>query len=178
MVAGTLAALGGMSWAIGSKVVMINVSDSLPKGLYVRTFGGVEVGSIVAIPTPQVLLDYMHRTADVAIERGQYDAAEKWRFTADWLGKHPLLKPVIADAGDVICRDPASGVFTARGEQVGIAQSVGPGNVDLPYWSGCIRLKAGQIAVGSGRIDDSIDSRYFGAVQRSQARAYIPLWTD
>ncbi|QNT71505.1 S26 family signal peptidase (plasmid) [Defluviicoccus vanus] len=48
----------------------------------------------------------------------------------------------------------------------------------MPSWQGCRRLVEGELAVFADRLPDSLDSRFYGAVEAAQARVYRPLWTQ
>ncbi len=140
----------------------VNGTRSLPRGIYVRTFETPRVGSIVWFPLPAAMRSYV----------AAFPGAVAW-FDRPSNG---LLKPVVGLAGDVICRDDV-GVFSLNGRAIGRVPVAGPGG-DLPAWQGCRRLGEGELAVFSGRIPDSLDSRLYGPVAAAGAHVYRPLWTE
>ena len=144
--------------------IIVNPTDSMPRGFYIRTFQVPARGTIVFLPLPPVMHDYMTIVSP------------DWAAWFDRPG-HGLLKPVVAVAGDDICRLPPGDVFTAAGVSIGPAATTGLTGVALPSWQGCRRLQDGEIAVGSSRVEDSLDSRYTGAADASKARTYSPIWT-
>lgn len=140
--------------------LLINISDSIPRGIYVRTFvETIRRGSIVAFPMPTAMQNYI----------APYP--EWFAFFVS----HRLIKPVVAIAGDAICRDGDTNIVTVNGMELGIAQTKGKDGRSLPSWSGCKVLGADEIAVASDRIPDSLDSKIFGPVPASTARIYRPL---
>lgn len=140
--------------------VVMNTTHSMPAGVYVRTFKPIKVGSVVAVPLPAVMHEYV-------------SAYPAW---SAFFKTHPLLKIVIAIEGNIICRDAATGDFEASGLFLGVAASRGPDGRPLPSWAGCRALTTGEIAV-FGELPDSLDSRYFGPVPVALARTYQMLWT-
>lgn len=127
------------------RLVLINETPSLPRGLYLRRFGKTaERGVVVAAPQPAGARIYLRQ-----------------------LGAPPnglLLKRVAAVAGDPVCR---------RGDRLVLAGTTAPilvrdrRGVALPSWSGCRDLAPGEVFL-LGDTEASFDSRYFGPVQRSQ----------
>jgi hypothetical protein len=61
--------------------VLMNRSDSLPRGLYLRTLEPIALGSIVAMPTPPVILPYLEAVSP------------EW---AKWFERHPLPCQTVA----------------------------------------------------------------------------------
>ncbi len=139
----------------------INGTRSLPRGIYVRTFEPIRRGAIVWFPLPAALRSYV----------AAFPGAAAW-FDQPSNG---LLKPVVGLKGDVICRGE-DGVFSLNGEALGRVPA-DPGRA-LPAWQGCRRLGPDELAVFSGRIPDSLDSRLYGSVSAADAHVYRPLWTE
>jgi type IV secretory pathway protease TraF len=72
-----------------------------------------------------------------------------------------LLKPVVANEGDLVCR---FGRFVfVNGRLRAVALHHDKMNRSLPSWGGCLSLGSAQIFVLS-KHRDSFDSRYFGPV--------------
>jgi type IV secretory pathway protease TraF len=138
--------------------VLMNRSDSLPRGLYLRTLEPIALGSIVAMPTPPVILPYLEAVSPA------------W---AKWLERHPLIKRVAAIQGDEICRD-GRGAVTVGVAFLGVAATTLPDGGALPTWAGCQRLGENEIAV-VGDTPDSLDSRIYGPVPAATASVYRPL---
>ena len=154
-----LAAAFVVTDGFGTRALVVNRTESLPRGLYVRTFDEVHRGDIVRIPIPTAMLDYLAH----------------WPAWKAWLEKGGLLKPVVGMGGDVVCRG-AGGDFSLNGALLGVAMAKGPEDRPLPSWAGCIRLSGEQIAVFSNRIPDSMDSREFGPVPAATAVPYRLIW--
>ena len=141
----------------------VNGTRSLPRGIYVRTFEPIRRGAIVWFPLPAAMRSY------VAAFPG----------AAAWFDKpaNGLLKPVVGLVGDVICRGE-DGMFRLNGEALGQVPAAIDDGRTLPGWQGCRRLGADELAVFSGRIPDSLDSRLYGPVAVADAHVYLPLWTE
>lgn len=142
----------------GTRALVVNTTNSLPRGLYVRTFDDVQRGSIVRIPLPERMNDYLAH----------------WPEWHAWLTKGGLLKPVVGASGDVVCR--RKNEFLVNGRVLGTALTIGPDDRPLPAWVGCKTLGSDQIAVFSDRIPDSMDSREFGPVPVETAKTYRLVW--
>jgi len=78
--------------------------------------------------------------------------------------KTPVLKPVVALAGDLICR--AYAAVSINGRLVAIARDVDRHGRPLPRWQGCRRLSPSEIFL-LARHPNSFDSRYYGALTLS-----------
>jgi type IV secretory pathway protease TraF len=141
----------------------VNGTSSLPRGIYVRTFEPIRRGAIVWFPLPAAMRSYV--TA--------FPGAAAW-FEKPSNG---LLKPVVGLKGDVICRG-GDGVFRLNGEALGRVPAAAPDGRSLPAWQGCRRVSEGELAVFSGRIPDSLDSRLYGPIAAADAHVYRPLWTE
>lgn len=142
-----------------SRDVVWNVSASVPTGLYlIRGKQGIHVGERVAIEPPPEL---RHLLA----ERGYLPVGV------------PLLKRVAAVSGQRVCRF-AHGV-TIDGELVGVARTFDRRGRPLPTWSGCRRVRTGELFLMNPAAPDSFDGRYFGVLSRGDVigRA-TPVWTD
>jgi type IV secretory pathway protease TraF len=85
-----------------------------------------------------------------------------------------LIKPVVADHGDVVCRHGP--IVTVQGRTVAYAKSTDGLGRPLPRWSGCTRLDADQAFVLSDD-PDGFDSRYIGPMDRSHVvGTALPAW--
>jgi conjugative transfer signal peptidase TraF len=86
----------------------------------------------------------------------------------------PLIKPVAAGAGDLVCR--RGSLVTINGRAVAVARDFDAAGRLLPHWSGCISLGTTQIIVLSSN-PDSFDSRYIQAVDRGYVLGTaLPIW--
>jgi conjugative transfer signal peptidase TraF len=142
-----------------SQDIVWNITASVPTGLYlVRGKQSIHVGERVAIQPPPALRKML-------AERGYLPVGV------------PLLKRVSAVSGQRVCRF-AHGV-TIDGKLVGVARSFDRRDRPLPAWSGCYRIKSGELFVMNSAAPDSFDGRYFGMLPMTAVigRA-TPIWTD
>jgi conjugative transfer signal peptidase TraF len=143
--------------------IRLNLSPSLPAGLYVTT------------KAPARLIEFCPAEpyASLAIARGYRDKG------ACPDGAMPLLKPIIAEAGDLV--DLSDRGIAVNGS---LLRNSAPLRVDtkgrpLPAWrSGHYVVAPGMVWVASSYNPRSFDSRYFGPVPVSSIRDYVrPLAT-
>lgn len=133
-----------------------NATASTPTGLYalqpVRT---LHIGDLVAVRPPE-------RIARFLAEGG-------------YLPRNvPLLKQVAGLAGQMVCR--AGDTVTIDSHVVATARERDSHGRDLPLWSGCRSLGAGEIFLLNPH-PDSLDSRYFGPLPvASVIGRATPLW--
>ena len=125
--------------------LILNASNSVPKGLYFVANHAPGIGKIAVLNLP----DW---TQLIANDRG-YLPNTAW-----------LLKPVLATGGTVVCRFGAY-VFV-DGKLVALALRTDIKGRLMPVWTGCMTLRKRQIFLLSYHRD-SFDSRYFGAVESS-----------
>lgn len=119
-----------------------NATASVPVGLYrLRPDPAPRVGDIVALRLPDV-------PAMLLARRGYLP-----------LGV-PLLKPVAAIAGQIVCRFGPQVIID--GTPAGDAKPVDHRGRALPVWQGCRRLDPGQVFVMNPAEPRSLDGRYFG----------------
>lgn len=118
---------------------------------------------------------------DVAVGRGDMVVArlgQPWRGLAarrHYLPANvPLLKRVAAVPGDRVC---AFGPWVfVEGRVVAVRRHADRRGRPLPWWHGCMRLRAGAMLL---LMDDpaSFDGRYFGPLERDAIVAKaVPLW--
>ena len=142
--------LFGLLQLSGSLGLRINTSPSLPVGLYITTVD--PKSRLVEFCPPEPY-------ARFAIARGYRDAGN----CAD--GAAPLLKPVIAEAGDVV--EVSTSGLIVNGQPVPNTAAVHTDTKGrpLPPWpSGHYKVEAGTIWVASSYNSRSFDSRYFGPI--------------
>jgi conjugative transfer signal peptidase TraF len=123
---------------------IVNLTPSVPLGLYVRCRGRPRIGDYVVVSLPTQLRQFAaHRN-----------------YIPEWV---LLIKIVRARAGDRVCRF-GSRVWIGRHIAVWALRKDGAGH-SLPAWSGCRRLRVTELFV-LGTHFRSFDSRYFGPVSR------------
>jgi len=158
------AVLIGTFLAFGSLGIRLNSSPSLPVGLYIVT-SDEHANLVEFCPTEPF--------ASLSIGRGYRDQG----VCAD--GAAPLLKPVVAGAGDVV--DVSDHGISVNGRFL-------PNTVPLskdskgrelqPWHFGHYAVASGTVWVASSYHPRSLDSRYFGPVPTSAIRHRLkPLLT-
>lgn len=133
-----------------------NVSPSIPTGLYLATSDkpAKEDLAIIRLPEP------VRRLAN---QRGYLPRSAL------------LIKPVIASAGDTVCRYGA--IVAVNGNWRAMARMRDGSRRMLPRWQGCFDLTGSQIFV-LGASGDSFDSRYIGPIDGANVLAAgIRIWT-
>ena len=129
----------------------LNLSPSQPYGLYRLTAirAPLTRGTLVVLPVPA--------------------RVRPWH--AAWV---PLLKPVAAVAGDLVCVDD-EGLWVA-GVPYGRVYREAGGKA-LPRMEGCHLLQVGEVFLASPQ-PRSLDGRYFGPTPLTALTAQaIPVWT-
>ncbi|TIP11296.1 S26 family signal peptidase [Mesorhizobium sp.] len=147
------------TWRDGGPTFIWNASRSVPIGLYRLTaLNRVEAPDLVAVIPPDPLAGFL-------AERG---------YLARGV---PLLKRVLAVAGDTVCREGRT--IVAFDHVYGEARERDSQGRPLPTWQGCRTLAKGEVFLMNWDAADSFDGRYFGPlpVNSVVARA-MPIWTD
>ena len=135
-----------------------NASESVPIGLYqLRPVGKLAATELVAVQPPEPLATFL---AD-----GNYLPR-----------KVPMLKPVLALPGQMVCRDGLA--ITVNDIWVGKARERDSRDRPLPEWQGCHVVGDGEVFLMNRQSADSLDGRYFGVLPTTAivGRA-APLWT-
>ena len=136
-----------------------NATASTPTGLYaLRPTGRLYALELVAVRPPEPVASYL---AD-----------------GGFLPKSvPLLKHVMAVAGQTVCREDDH--ITIDHVEAGVARDRDHLGRPLPRWSGCHTLTSSEVFLMNPTVPDSLDGRYFGPLPVTSivARA-VPLWTD
>jgi len=145
--------VGLVAVAVSTRWVRLNISPSVPLGLYVLrpVRARVHRGDLVVVPVP---LSVQH----------------VW---SRWI---PLLKPVAAVAGDVVCSSDTT--LSVHDADYGpIFQDAN--GMPLPHIAiGCQVIPEGALFLASP-IVRSVDSRYYGAVRATDIAAVafpIAIW--
>jgi len=136
-----------------------NASASVPIGLYaVRPLDRLAVTELVVVKPPEPLAAFL---AD-----------------GGYLGRGaPLLKRIAALPGQTVCREGAE--VKVEGVTWAEARERDRTGRMLPAWSGCRRLRDGEVFLLNWNEPDSLDGRYFGPLPVSSlAGRAVPLWTD
>lgn len=147
--AGTLAAaavaLMALARAPGASPWLVwNLSASVPTGLYrVRPVSQPAAGMLVVVWPPEPLATLL--AGRRYLPRGV-----------------PLIKPVLAVAGQTVCR--AGAVITVDGRAVGTALEMDRDGRRLPAWAGCRVIGTGEVFLMNPAEPASFDGRYFGGV--------------
>lgn len=157
-------AITGLTMAVISPFVTINSTASLPRGLWITTgdAGPARAGDVVLICPP----------TDPQTRRYVAPGFCPGRLV-------PLLKPVVAVAGDRVTAT-ANGI-TVNGRAIPNSAPVGKDEGGRPlkaYKFGTYIVRAGQIWLISSYDSLSYDSRYFGPLDTNQIDdKERPLWT-
>jgi conjugative transfer signal peptidase TraF len=146
--------IGLLVFGLGLHRVRVNLTPSLPRGLYRLhpVTDSLSRGSLVIIPVPASIRPFHSR----------------------WL---PLLKPVAGLAGDLVCR--RQDTLVINGESFGpiAATSQGQTVPTIVREGACFTVPEGSVFLAS-HADRSLDSRYFGAVAIAQLTGVaVPVWT-
>jgi conjugative transfer signal peptidase TraF len=143
---------------MGMLGVRINASPSLPLGLYVETTD--QSGLVEFCPAEPF---------------GSFAAARGYRSKGNCPdGASPLMKPVIARAGDLVetsCRGIAVNGALVPNTAPRRLDTVGRAMTPWPF--GTQRVAPGTVWVASSYNARSFDSRYFGPVAVSSIRAHL-----
>ena len=142
---------------------LLQMTDSEPKGIYRLR------------PLPDVLWPGILVTLDVPSSVGEWIFEQGW-LPRRWNGKAPVLvKPVAGLPGDAYCvRD--AGVWVNGVWRGPVYRELG--GVVLPQLRGCWVVAKDQVLLLNTRVNNSLDSRYFGVVQRAALQRWaVPLWT-
>ncbi len=141
-----------------SPLLVWNASASSPIGLY-------RIGSTRDIEPGDMILAWPPDEARVL-------GAERHYLPADV----PLVKQVSAAAGDTVCAF-GEAIFV-NGRRTAVRRRADPEGRAMPWWSGCERLRAGDLLLLSPDVPLAFDGRYFGISRSEQivGRARL-LWS-
>ncbi len=136
-----------------------NATASTPVGLYrLHAVGMLHDGVLVAAMPPEPIASFLARGG--FLPRGV-----------------PLLKHIAALPGQTVCR---------RGDAVSIDGKAAGAALDhdhlgrpLPRWSGCRRLRRGEVFLMNRAVPDSLDGRYFGPFPAASIIGQAtPVWIE
>jgi len=143
-------------WAMATfcahRPFVVNLSPSLPLGLYRRVPAEPERGRLVEF--------------SLAVEppsRVRHAFAQR------------VLKPIVAVCGDYV--DTSGDWLRINGQRVAPIYTRDSTGHALPIWRASRRLEEDEFFTYSARVPNSFDSRYYGPIPRRDIVAvYIPLW--
>jgi conjugative transfer signal peptidase TraF len=144
---GGIALLGVGVTRLNPPPLILNLSASVPRGLYlVRHVATLERGMLVLVQPDTVL-------ETLLVARGYLPAGM------------PLLKPVVALGGDAVCVVDAEVRVNGTVLATTVVDADSEGR-PLPQWQDCKTLTAEEVFLLSTADVRSFDSRYFGPVPR------------
>lgn len=162
-VAKSAALLAGLALALGATLALDpppllvwNVSNSAPRGLYaVRSWGAIARGDMVLAWAPA-------QERALAASRG-------------YLPRNiPLIKRVAAGPGERICA--SDGAIFVDDDRVALRLVADRQGRPLPAWQGCHRLRTDEFLLLMPHAA-SFDGRYFGPSARGAVIGKVtPLW--
>lgn len=140
-----------------NRFLTINPTDSLPRGVYIKTMSSPAVGELVEFRTPESVLGNIDRRFDY------------------------LIKPIAAGPGDEV--DTTSGAVIINGREVAHSALLEHDSQDraIIQWRDKRRLNDDEFFVLSTRVPNSLDSRYFGPIRRDDiisVRSCLWSWDD
>jgi conjugative transfer signal peptidase TraF len=137
----------------------INLSPSVPTGIWRIVEGDHEKGSYVAVSPSG------HPGYRLAVERGYLP------------GFSPMLKRVAATEGDIVNYDEEEKAVTVNEEYIMMSEIISQDTEGrpLPRASFPAKLRSGQVWLSSENIR-GYDSRYFGPVSEDILRKAAPFW--
>jgi conjugative transfer signal peptidase TraF len=153
-----IAALMPLSSFTPAPILVWNVSESVPIGLYyVQPAGALFVTTLVLAMPPEPLASSLAQAG--YLPRGV-----------------PLLKRILAVPGQSVCRHKL--MVSVEGVDVGIARERDRRGRSLPTWQGCRTIVDGEVFLMNWDEPASLDSRYFGPIPTSAIIGRAdPLWT-
>lgn len=153
-VAGTGIAIGLLVASVheGAIRVVWNASPSVPIGAYAVLRRFPSIGELALVRLPPAIADFAHQ--------------RRYLSRSDL-----LIKPVVAIAGDRICRFGPDVLVQGRL----VARTVIEGG-SLLAWSGCRTLRSGEVFLLADH-SGSFDSRYFGPLHaRHVIGTAVSVW--
>lgn len=152
-----LAASMSCAACLPPRFIVLNLSQSIEPGFYVRTKCPPARGALVEFHLPQEFRDRCD-------EEAAYCRSDV-----------PILKPIAAEPGDHV--STIGGWLWINGERVAPILTHDSKGHPLPVWRARRVLKNDEFFVFSRRVPNSMDSRYFGPVRRSAILVRRPLLT-
>lgn len=136
-----------------TRFIVLNLSPSVPLGLYVEIDDEPSAGQLVEFQLPPHVMD-----------GGRY-------------ARHRvILKPIAAGPGDHV--DTTGDWLWINGQRIAPIFKVDSTGVPLPVWRANRALERDEFFVFSARVPNSFDSRYHGPIRSENIIAVRkPLWT-
>lgn len=148
-----------------------NGTDSAPKGIYRLTHEPLIRGALVrfCLPTTEAQLGY---------ERGYISKTPWYSFLRQCpSGFEPLLKPIVAVAGDMVTLTPYGVWVNGQHVSMSFSQDQDSHGRPLPHWQhGNTTLVRGEFWALSTLVPNSWDSRYFGPIHTEQVLGTATPW--
>ena len=145
--------------SLDAPLFLYPASASLPEGLYMRSFGPIEIGKIAAFAIPEAARRYQ---------------AKRARQVPDGF---LFMKPIAAGPGDQVCNGESGLVI--NGAWLAATATRDREGARLPVWRDCRRLHDNEYFAFSGHVGNSFDSRYFGPIEANDILGVyrsISLW--
>jgi len=140
-------------YASQTRFIVLNLSPSVPFGLYVEVHDELSAGRLVEFRLPPDTIDG-HRSARNRV----------------------ILKPIAAGPGDQV--DTTGDWLLINDRRVAPIFTMDSKGQPLPVWRARRLLQTGEYFLFSARVPNSFDSRYYGPVRRADIIAVRrPLWT-
>jgi conjugative transfer signal peptidase TraF len=136
-----------LAWPRSSPSYVLNLSESMPRGIYALSDEGeIAIGDDVLIELPSELRSFA--------------------VTTNWFSPSaPLLKRVAAVEGATLC--VSGNGSTLNGANVGELAASDSNGAKLPRFSGCQTVPTNHFVALGESTPHSFDSRYFGALPES-----------
>ncbi len=138
---------------------VLNFSDSLPPGLYTRVDEAPARGALVEFSVPRTAQTYLSQCGKRTVSGRTF------------------LKPIAAIGGE--CVDTTGDWLCINQVRLAPIQTHDSQGRPLPVWRANRPLRADEYFVFSARVPNSLDSRYFGPIQRNDilaVRAPLVTW--
>jgi conjugative transfer signal peptidase TraF len=147
-----------MVWRTGGSLFLLNISASLPPGIYLVISPRVlRHGMLVVFPPPATVIPMVY-------DRGYVPP------------QTPLLKPIAALPGDTVCVQDDGLFINTR--YIGPVATVDQQGRPLPRQRGCFVVHETAIFPASTFSAQSFDGRYFGPIAITAIQGVArPLWT-
>lgn len=141
---------------IGHRLVILNTSTSVSRGLYVRCSERPAVGKLVDFRIPFAGRSYLANRSNLDV--------------SNWY----ILKPIAAGPGDHL--DTTGNRLVINGIDRGPMTTLDSNGKALPVWRASRTLKLGEYFVFSGEVPRSLDGRHFGPIHHSEIDSVRQPW--
>lgn len=158
-----------VAWGSGYQIA-VNPTTSMPRGLYllmpVKDFSR---GSLIAACIPD------KKTATLYVKRGYLPASQRCAS-----GAAPIIKPIAAVPGDTVKLDDSGVSINNHNIDHSKTEDLDSDGRSIPHLlPGIINLANDHFFVMSTHSARSLDSRYFGPIQKMDAIGQVkPIYTE